>query len=120
MPRPWLPKNAGEERAGDVEIDARGAVLDEIQLAVEVGHGHPARAVGQFAQVVDTGVPPQPWIGDGPVRRHALREGGELLDGQPDAGGGGPLGDRVGDRFGRVGRGAGQGDENGQQQGENE
>jgi hypothetical protein len=52
---------AGEELRlegrGDVEVDVRHPVLHEVQVAVQVGHGAPARAVRHLHDGVDPGDP---------------------------------------------------------------
>jgi hypothetical protein len=99
LPHASAGEELGCERGAHVEVDVRRAALvEQIHLAVEVGHELASGTVRNLADVVDPGLAHQPRI-DRRRDRLRLGERGELFDGQPQTGRDRILRNRIGDRF---------------------
>ena len=85
LPEAAARKEVRRERLRDVEIHRRRPSRDEIQRAVDVGHEHAPRSVGNLAEIVDPRGSDQTRIGRLRNRRR-LRKHGERLDLQRQAG----------------------------------
>jgi hypothetical protein len=99
------PKTAAEalseeevsgELGGEIKVFSSHPVLDEVQLAVEIGHEQPPRPTRDLTQEVD----PRPTVQSRIVRRWPFRPRyrDKFLEGQRQAGHNRFFGNRIGDR----------------------